>query len=140
MDIEKRLVKLLMNGKKMICTELILFEEVVDDVEMVFLEITIDCQKLCYKSENFFSTLRNLREDLEKKNIQILCNGAAENIYPSSMQMSMGSGRMAYKLYMGQQAKSSNIVDIFDCEDGLNFVSIEKQSKYYAEWLQSVMG
>ena len=115
----------------MICAELILCEEVIDDADVVILEISFDGQTTKYKSENLFSALQTLRKDLEKKNIQILCNGAAENIYPSPMQMSMGSGRKAYKLYMGQQAESY-IVDIFDCEDGLDFVTIEEQSKYYA--------
>lgn len=89
---------------------------------------------------NFFSALQVLRGELEKKDIQLECNGAAKNVYPSPMQMSMGSGRKAYKLCMGQQAKISDVVDIFDYEEGLDFVYMEDQSKYYAEWLKSVMG
>lgn len=107
---------------------------------MVLLEITVDCQKVSYKSENFFYALMNLRKELENKNIQIICNGAAKNIYPSPMQMSMGSGKTAYKLCMGKQARNSDVVDIFDCDEDLEFANIEEQSKYYAEWLKSIMG
>lgn len=140
MDMERKIVKLLMNGEKQVFADLVLYEEVIDDEDMVLLEITIDDQKLSYKSENFFLALLNLRKELEKKNIQIICNGAAENIYPSPMQMRMGSGRTAYKLYMGNQARNSDVVDIFDCDEDLEFSNIEAQSKYYAEWLKSIIG
>ena len=140
MNIERKVVKLLINEEKMILADLVLHEEVIDDEDMVLLELNIDSQKICYKSENFFSALQNLRKELEKKNIQIICNGTAKNIYPSSMQMSMGSGRAAYKLCIGEQARNSDAVDIFDCDEELEFVNIEEQHKYYAEWLKSIMG
>ncbi|MEH7304129.1 hypothetical protein [Neobacillus drentensis] len=56
-------------------------------------------------------------------NLQIICNGAALNVYPSPMALSMGSGRLAYKLNFGKQAISEDLVDIFDCDDTLNFVA-----------------
>lgn len=138
MDIEKKIIKLLINEKELICTNLFLYEELIDD-DMVTLEIKIDNQKKSYKSENFFSALFNLRKDLEEKNIQILCNGAAKNIYPSPMQMSMGSGRIAYKLYLGKPARISDVVDIFDYDENLEFVKIDEQAKNYSKWLKSVM-
>jgi hypothetical protein len=92
------------------------------------------------KGENFFSALLALRSELEKEKIQIVCNGSAKNVYPSRMQLSMGTGRKAYKLSIGQQAKNSNMVDIFDCDEELEFVDIDEQSKYYSEWLKSIMG
>ena len=140
MDIERRIVKLLMKEEKLVFADLVLYEEAIDDEDMVLLEITVEGQKISYKSENFFSALVNLREELEKKNIQIICNGAAKNIYPSPMQMSMGDGRTAYKLCMGKQARNSDVVDIFDYDEDLEFANIEDQSKYYAEWLESIMG
>lgn len=140
MEIEKKTVKLMLNRERPIFEDLFLYEEAPDDEDMVLIETTIDGQKFIYKSENFFSALHALRKEFETINIQIVCNGAVKNIYPSPMQMSMGSGRKAYKLSMGQQAKNSDVVDIFDYEEGLDFVNIEEQSKYYAEWLKSVMG
>lgn len=140
MDTERKHVKLLTNEEKLIFADLVLYEEAIDEEDMVLLEIIIDGEKICNKSENFFSALLNTRKELEKENIQIICNGAAKNIYPSPMQMSMGSGRKAYKLYMGKQAKNSDVVDIFDCDESLEFVNIEEQSKYYDEWLKSIMG
>lgn len=139
MEVEKKNIKLL-HREQMFNEELFLYEEAPDDEDMVLIETTINGHKLSYKSENFFIALQALRKELESKNIQIICNGAAKNIYPSPMQMSMGSGRKAYKLSMGQQAKNSDVVDIFDCDEELYFVNLDEQSKYYSEWLRSVMG
>lgn len=117
-----------------------LYEEAPDYDDMVLIETIIDGEKINFKSQNYFSALQELRKELEKKNIQIVCNGAAKNVYPSPMQMFMGSGRKAHKLYMGQQAKNSDIVDIFDCDEELDFVNMDEQSRYYTNWLKSIMG
>ncbi|TMV50631.1 hypothetical protein FE783_08015 [Paenibacillus mesophilus] len=140
MEIEKKTVKFLLNRERTIYKELILYEEAPDDEDMVLVETNVMGKEMKFKSENFFSALLALRRQLEKENIQIVCNGSAKCVYPSRMQLSMGSGRKAYKLSMGQQAKISNVVDIFDCDERFEFVDIDKQSKYYAEWLNSVMG
>jgi len=140
MDIEKKNIKLLIGKESTIFEDLVLYEEAPDDEDVVLIELNIDTQKISIKGENFFSALQELRGELEKKGIQIVCNGAAKNVYPSPMQMSMGSGRKAYRLFIGQQASNSDVVDIFDYEEGLDFVKIKEQSKYYAEWLKSVMG
>ena len=140
MEVEKKNVKLLLNRERQIFEDLFLYEEASDDEDMVLIETTIDGKKINFKSESFFSALQSLRKVLENKNIQIVCNGAAKNVYPSPMQMSMGSGIKAYKLTMGQQAKNSDVVDIFDCDEQLDFVNMDEQSKYYTEWLKSVVG
>jgi hypothetical protein len=69
-----------------------------------------------------------------------MCNGAAKNVYPSPMQISMGTGRFAYKQYIGKQARTEDVVDIFDCDNSLDFVGIEEQYKFHEEWCKSIMG
>lgn len=140
MDNEKKVIKLLINKINTINEELVLFEESPDDEDMVYLEMTINGQKIGCKSENFFLALLELRKELEKKNTQIMCIGAAKNVYPSPMQLSMGYGRKAYKLFIGQQARNIDIVDIFEYDEDLNFVNIEEQSKFHSEWIKSLMG
>jgi len=115
-----------------------IFEQDPENEEKVLLIITIKNETFNVQEDNLFSALQVLRSILERKNVQIKCNGAAINVYPSPMQISMGSGRLAYKLTQGQQAKHSDIVDIFDCDEGLNFVSIEEQLKFYNEWSKTL--
>jgi hypothetical protein len=139
MEVEKKRVKLLLDKERTIFEDLLLYEEAPDDEDMVLIEIIIDGEKFISKSENYFSALQALRIIIEKKNIQIMCNGAAINVYASPMQMSMGSGRKAYKLFMGQQAKNSDVVDVFDCYEEMEFVNTEEQVKYYTNWIESIM-
>lgn len=79
--------------------------------------------------------MTDVRKNLETLNIQICCNGAARNVYPSNMQRSMGSGRVAYKLYSGERAKLEDVVDIFDCDDRLEFVTVDEQERFYKNWV-----
>lgn len=79
-----------------------------------------------------------LRQHLEEQHIQVMCNGAAVNVYPSTMQLSIGVGRLAYKLYIGKPAKTEDIVDIFEYDENLKFVGIEDQFNYYISWLKSL--
>lgn len=76
-------------------------------------------------------------KDLEKYNLQIICNGSARNVYPSAMQFSMGNTRKAYQLYPGKQAAMNDLVDIFDCDENLEFTSVEKQINYFNDWIKS---
>jgi len=140
MESERVIVKLLVNDVDIVSTQLELFEEIPDEQDIVAIELKIDGRNISSKSENFFDALLNLRKELEKRSIQILCNGAAENIYPSPMQLSMGTGRAAYKQNLGQQARMSDVVDIFEYDGRLNFVSIEAQLKFHNEWLKSITG
>jgi hypothetical protein len=138
MCIEKMSVKLACENT-IILGRLELYEESPDDEEQVLIRIYFSGQKISKMGRNFFEALQNLREELENKNIQIICNGAAKNVYPSPMQMSMGDGRTAYLLKLGQQARSADIVGIFDCIDTLTFVGTKEQKAFYSDWLKSVL-
>lgn len=62
-----------------------LYEEAPDEQDMVLLSTKIGEKHLNFKSENFFEALKQLRHHLEEHQIQIVCNGAALNVYPSPM-------------------------------------------------------
>ncbi|EMY16367.1 hypothetical protein LEP1GSC043_3832 [Leptospira weilii str. Ecochallenge] len=81
-----------------------------DDSDYCEIKFILNDRKFHYKNENFFFALIDARKDLENLNIQICCYGAAKNIYPSSMALSMGYGIKAYMLNFGKQAKKSDAV------------------------------
>ncbi len=138
MDFEKHIVSLLLSDNTQINAGLHIYEEAPEDDEMVLLELNINGETYIYKHENCFFALQEMRTELEKRGIKIQCNGAARNVYPSPMQLSMGVGRAAYKTYFGQQARMKDVVDIFEHEEGLEFVSVNEQAKYHDEWLKSL--
>lgn len=138
MNFEKLPVGLVFHEKALLDGYLYLYEEAPNDGNQVLIEIQFSSQKISKTDDTFFQALQNLRKELEDKHIQILCNGAARNVYPSPMQMSMGSGRTAYLLKLGQQAKNADIIDIFGYQDSLTFVSVEEQEVFYRDWIRSI--
>lgn len=118
--------------------ELKLFEESPENSSLVQLELNIDGKVLRFSDNSFFEALLQIRSILEKDGLQIKCNGAARNVYPSTMQLSMGSGRLACLMHMGSPAKRDDIVDIFECDDTFDFVSIKEQASFYLDWINSI--
>lgn len=115
-----------------------LYEESPDDEDMVLIELTLNSNTISFQDESFFQAFQALRRYLEERHIQIMCNGAAINVYPSPMQLSMGVGRSAYKLHVGKPSATEDIVDIFDYEENLKYVGIEEQLNYYTSWSKSL--
>ena len=134
MDIEKKDVKLLINNTNMITKELLIIEDLPEEPDLIILKIKIGDKCIRCSHDNYFSALIDVRKHLEKENIQIMCNGAAKNVYPSAMQFDMGNTRKAYKLYLAQSPKMADMVDIFEYEEGLEFVSIDKQIQFFNQW------
>lgn len=137
MYLEKKIFKFSFNKGTSISEEMVLLEQAPEDKKMVLLKLNICDQKISCKSADFFSALWALRKELEKSNIQILCNGAAKNVYPSPKQLEEDFGRRAYKLNIKKKAVPEDSVNIFDCDDSLNFVDTNEQLKFYDEWKQS---
>lgn len=140
MTYESKTIKFAMNDGKIFDSILKLYEECPDDEEMVLIELLILGATINFKHENFFLALQSLRQHLEDKHIQVMCNGAALNVYPSTMQLSMGTGRLAYKVKFGEPAKLKDVVDIFEFDNSLKFVKIKEQFSYYIRWLKSLEG
>ncbi len=92
------------------------------------------------QADNFFEALVEIRKVLEKKGIKLLCKGCCRNVYPSSMLLGMGSGRKAYLLKMGEQARMSSLVDIFETCQIEEYASVDEQYNYFDKWCDSIRG
>ncbi|MEQ6357070.1 hypothetical protein ABNX05_20785 [Lysinibacillus sp. M3] len=53
------------------------------------------------------------------------------------MQLSIGNGRLAYKLIFRKSALVEDIADIFEFDEYLKFVEI-KQFGHYTNWFKSL--
>jgi len=87
-----------MNDGKIFEGMLKLYEESPGDEEMVLIELLILGDTISFKHENFFLALQSLRKHLEDKHIQVMCNGAALNVYPSTMQFEVRKNRRTVQL------------------------------------------
>lgn len=110
-------------------------EERDDDVEI---DLIMETEKISESADNFFDALMKIRIELEIKDIQLLCKGCCKNVYPSGMALAMGMGRKAYTLYMGKQAKTVDLVDIFEKCPLDDYASIEQQKQYFEQWIESL--
>ena len=135
MDSEKKMVKLLFEKHEIKEIDLYIYDDFEDDPDRIFLQIDIEGIKYSGESDNHFEALIELRKGLEMDEIQIMCNGAGRNIYPSPMQFDFGNTRKAYKKYLGQQAKISDLIDIFGYDGGIEFVSIDEQLEFERVWV-----
>lgn len=113
-------------------------DEAPENEDLVAVEIKLAEKTYDAVAESYFETLQNLRQELERDGIQILCNGAAKNVYPSPMTLAMGEGRRAYKMTWGKQALMKDLVDIFDYDESLICCSVEEQNRYYMDWIRSL--
>lgn len=135
MDIEIKPMKFLTGKNEVISGHLVIYEEAPEDCDCVKIEANVDSLSFSFFDDNYFSTLNLLRKSLEKNKLQILCNGSAKSVYPSRMQE---NSTKAYHMTVGRQAMTSDIVDIFDCDDSLEFVTVEEQQLFYEDWLKSL--
>ena len=136
-EYEKRIIQIRTNDEQIIQGELSLCEFIRDDKDWCSVVLSIS-EKIYESSEqHFFTALQRIREQLESEKLQILCNGAARNVYPSAMMFDMGSAGIAFKMQLNKCTQKSDIIDIFDYDASFEFVTVAEQEKFFAEWIHS---
>jgi len=85
-----------------------------------------------------FDALKKIRLNLEAKGVRILCAGARKDLFTSGMSRSMGGGRKAYLLKMGEPAKMDSLVDIFDSAPVETVGTVDEQQRFYNDWIDSI--
>lgn len=105
--------------------------------EMYQVELKMKDNSFSAEGENYFDALINLRKKLELKNVKLLCKGCSRFVYPSPMILSMGDAMQAYELVLGEQARSKNIVNIFEPCIYDEYATIDEQCAYYEKWIES---
>lgn len=112
--------------------------ELTENENSVEIRFSLDELVLKKEGDNYFETLIKIRQELERKDIKLLCKGCSYNVYPSGMILNMGEGRKAYTLNYGEQAKRNSLVDIFDSCLLEEYATIEQQSEYFENWTISL--
>lgn len=106
---------------------------------------TIDppCIQLKLNDSNFisagddlYSCLANLRKQLP--DVEFLCKGSKINVHPSRSTRQMTAGLLAYELTMGEQARRSDLVNIFDYDDNNLTNEPGEQNSFFEAWLTSL--
>jgi len=104
--------------------------------------VFLDNKKIEFSSSDYFEALKLFREYLyEEKSLFPNLKGALKSVYPSRMSRQMSGGEMAYRYVMGKQADDTDLINIFDEIDEMdysNLVSVPNQLSNYKKWLKSL--
>jgi len=95
-------------------------------------------QSIESEADDFFDAFCQIRLKLEQHGLIPLCYGASLNVFPSGMSRSMGSGLRAYRLTVGRQALTGDLVSIFDSGPDVIPASVANQKEYFDSWLASL--
>lgn len=116
-----------------------LIEQAPSNEDAVFVELEIDGRIFSASSERgYFHAFCDIRNNLEPLGFLPLCFAASEDVYPSPMIESMGSGEKAYRLTPGIQTTMDDLVHIFDTSDDIRPVSVTRQQIFYKKWIESL--
>jgi hypothetical protein len=84
--------------------------------------------------EDFFSALLDLRTRLERDGVQLLCQGARRDVWPSAMARQMGKGLKAYVCELGKPG--TELVEIFEVAPPSACVTVAEQRRYHEQWFE----
>lgn len=118
--------------------EIEILEEAPEDPDCVQVLARLPGYEKSATADDFFQALSEIRLELEKTARRLLIWGASRTVYPSPMSRSMGGGLRAYKLTLGQPAKTDDLVSIFGSDPGLEPATIAEQEAFYRLWLVSL--
>ncbi|MGD9584853.1 MAG: hypothetical protein AB7V26_14445 [Lysobacterales bacterium] len=91
-----------------------------------------------YVGDDLFEAMIELRKDLEQGGSALLCAGARQDVFPSGMSRSMSDGRKAYVTRIGEPANRSDLIDIFSYSPSPTVGTVQQQSMFHAEWVESL--
>jgi len=89
-------------------------------------------------ADDCFSALQGIRRMLERDALAIYCYGSSRHVFPSGMSRTMGDGRKAYRLSLGQPGRLADLVDIFTVGSDIELASVEEQEIYFRQWIASL--
>jgi hypothetical protein len=118
--------------------ELEILEEAPGDPDRIQITIRLPAFEKAAIAEDYFQALVDIRHELEKTGRRLLIQGASLKVYPSPMSRSMGAGLRAYKLTMGQPARTADLVNIFESGPDLEPCTVAEQEEFYRAWLESL--
>jgi hypothetical protein len=114
------------------------WEESPSDPDQVVVRLHLAGVESEKTADDFFSALVAIRVELDAKGIRLMNYGSSLNVYPSPMSRSMGSGEKAYRLSMGEQAKTADLVSIFETGPDVTPSTVQEQEQFYRKWISSL--
>ena len=103
--------------------------------DIVFSGMDLETQN--FTGEDLFDAFIQLRLELEKRGLLLLCAGCRPDVFPSGMSRSMGGGRKAYITHMDAPSPKTDLIDIFDYAGPERVGSVAQQKAFHKKWVES---
>ncbi|MBA3871858.1 MAG: hypothetical protein H0X30_22145 [Anaerolineae bacterium] len=114
--------------------EFVVWEFDPDNTAWIRLGLRFNGQEFVVGHEDYFHAMQKIRLELEKDDLYLNCYGASKNVFPSPMSIDMGAGHKAYRYTIGEHARISSLVSIFDAGDDVIISTVAEQEQYYRDW------
>ena len=134
-DTEQFLVPLLRPDETYLLSTVFLTELDSDECRIV---ITWDDNRLESTADDFFEAFCVIRCELWKFKLLPACYGAHLHAFPSGMPRSMGGGQRLYRLTLGKQALTKDLVQLFDAGDDVVPSTVDDQRRFFDDWVESL--
>lgn len=132
-------VEIVFSDGRIVSGEFTLWEEAPDEnPDQVRLDLHFAGETVTAVADTFFDALVDIRKVLEGRGLRPKCFGACQDVYPSPMIRSMGSGEKAYRLKLCCQAKTEDLIPIFAFDPEIIPASVGEQEEFYRKWLKSL--
>jgi len=109
-----------------------------DDSDECRLELLYDGQSYAATGDDFFESFSAIREHLEPLGFLPRCYGAHLRAFPSGMSRSMGGGAQVYRLTLGVQAQTKDLIHMFESDDEVQPATVREQRAFFEQWLASL--
>jgi len=133
-------IKLLVNGSATTGMLSTAESESPEEAEPCSIELVLQERHFAAAGSDFFEALVRLRQQLEPLGILVCVNGASRDVWPSAMARSMGAGRKAYRMKLGYQARTTDLVEIFALDPESHPCSVVEQERFLEKWFASLGG
>ena len=89
------------------------------------------------EAADLFDALRNVRSQLESRDVALCCAGARRDVWSSGMQRDMGQGLTAYILTFPRTTERPSVVKIFDRAPLEAIATVAEQEAFARAWMES---
>ncbi len=106
--------------------------------EIYHLTLRYAGQIITATEDDYFEAMCTIRKRLEAEGLMPLCYGASRTAFPSGMSRGMGLGLQVYKLRMGEQARTVDLVSIFATGPDVEPSTVSEQRAFFGDWITSL--
>ena len=102
------------------------------------IDLSFDGHSMTGTGDDFFEAFCRIREQLEPMGLLPNCYAAHLHAFPSGMSRDMGGGVKLYRLTLGSQARTDDLIHMFETDDDVSPSTVADQRAFFDKWLASL--